>query len=104
MRRRSAPALSAHAVEEMVDAARKYLWRSLPLINGALAAAMQCIASHAEDIIRKATWQEYELAKLIGYKGAHAPNLTPAMAYLVLTDGISHAAVQRVRHRVRAHG
>lgn len=59
---------------------------------------MMCIASHAEDIINHSSWHQSELAKLLDHGGAEALNLTPALAYVVLKDGISHAAVQMVRN------
>lgn len=99
---RSAPrhrsrGLTRQAKLDIVDAARRYLWRTLPLVEGALYAPMMCIATHAQDIIKKATWREYDLAQLRKYDGRLPAYLTPAMAYMVLREGLIHPAVKRVR-------
>eukprot|EP00892_Ulva_mutabilis_P000665 jgi/Ulvmu1/1059/UM105_0018.1 len=93
--RASAQATSNFARDAIVENATTYLWRTLPLIDGALKFPVMCIACHADAFITKSTWQQYELAKLRDHSGAVAPNLTPAMAHLILTDGVNDAAVGR---------
>lgn len=94
--RASRSAVAKHEEHEIVETARKYLWRTLPLVEGSLHAPMMCIASHAEDIIKKPTWRQYHLAQLSDHNGRYSAYLTPTMAYMVLRDGLSHTVVQRV--------